>query len=188
MATVNIKDLYYTKLNKDDETGVEYEDTPKKIAGLMQLKIKPKTNSSSLRGDGQVTETFSNFDSADVEIEVNDISLEDRAILLGKNILKGVIEDTTVDIAPYVAIGFRAEMSNGKDMFVWLYKGQFSEIEDDYKQKEDKVSFQTPKLKATFMPRKNDDKWRAIAREDAIDYEKSIGDNWFSSPYKPITE
>jgi phi13 family phage major tail protein len=182
MAIVGLKDLHYALLTKDDSTGVTYS-TPKKIIGAINAKISPKSNTETLYADDGPSETATALGEIDVELEVKDIPLSVQAELLGHTLSNGVIVKKAEDVAPYVAIGFRSEKSNGKFRYKWLYKGKFSLPEEDYSTKEDKPKFQTPKIKATFIKREFDGAWEATGDEDETGF--TAGATWFDVVYEP---
>lgn len=177
---VGLKNLYYAVLTKDDATGVSYL-APVKIAGAINAKISPKSNTEVLYADDGPDETATALGEIDVEFEAKDISLTDQAALLGHSIVGGVMLKKATDVAPYVALGFMSKKSNGKYRYIWLTKGMFALPDQEYATGEDKPKFQTPKLTGTFVKRAYDDLWQRIADEDHPDYVASIGANWFNS-------
>lgn len=177
---IGLRDLYYAILTKDDSTGVTY-NTPVKIAGAIDVKINPKSETLALYGDDGPTETATTLGVIEVEIDVKDIGLDDQAALLGHTVTGGVIYKKSTDVQPYVALGFKTLKSNGKYRYVWLYKGRFDFQDNEYKTKEDKINFQTAKLKGMFIRRDNDNAWQKIADEDHPNYVASIGTNWFNA-------
>jgi len=177
---VGLKNLYYAVLTKDDATGVSYL-APVKIAGAINAKISPKSNTEVLYADDGPDETATALGEIDVEFEAKDISLADQAALLGHSIVGGVMLKKATDVAPYVALGFMSKKSNGQYRYIWLTKGMFALPDQEYATGEDKPKFQTPKLKGTFVKRAYDDLWQRIADEDHPDYVASIGANWFNS-------
>jgi phi13 family phage major tail protein len=179
---VGLSDLYYALLIKDDSTGVTY-DTPVKIAGAINAKISPKTNTETLYADDGAAETATAMGEIDVEIQTKDIDLATQAALLGHTVSNGVILKSNTDNAPYVAIGFRSVKSNGKYRYIWLYKGKFTLPDQEYKTKEDKPTFQTPTIKGTFVKREKDGLWQAIGDEDETGF--TAGATWFTSVYDP---
>lgn len=164
-ALVGLENLVYAKLT-NEATNV-YE-TPVAIAPAINAKIKPKVNSAILYGDNRAVETVSALGEIEVELEVTDLPLEVVAALLGHSLdaATGVITYNVDDIAPYVALGFKAKKANGKYRYVWLLKGKFEEQEDEYATTEDKVKFTTPKIKGTFVSR-SDSNWKYTADEDS---------------------
>ncbi len=177
---VGLNSLYYAVLTKDDATGVSYL-APVKIAGAINAKISPKSNTEVLYADDGPDETATALGEIDVEFEAKDISLTDQAALLGHSIVGGVMLKKATDVAPYVALGFMSKKSNGHYRYIWLTKGMFALPDQEYATGEDKPKFQTPKLKGTFVKRAYDDLWQRIADEDHPDYVASIGANWFNS-------
>lgn len=175
---VGLRDLYYAILTKDDSTGVAYQ-TPVKIAGAINAKISPKVESETLYADDGPSETATSLGEIDVELETKDLPLSAQAALLGHTISNGVLIKDADDVAPYVAIGFRSKKSNGKYRYVWLFKGRFETPEQEYKTAEDKPSFQTPKIKGTFIKRDYDGFWQAIGDEDETGF--TAGNTWFNN-------
>ena len=177
---IGLKNLYYAVLTKDDATGVSYL-VPVKIAGAINSKISPKSNTEVLYADDGPDETATALGEIDVEFEAKDISLTDQAALMGHSIVGGIMLKKATDAAPYVALGFMSKKSNGHYRYIWLTKGMFALPDQEYATGEDKPKFQTPKLKGTFVKRAYDDLWQRIADEDHPDYAASIGSNWFNS-------
>ena len=77
----------------------------------------------------------------------------------------GVMAYNLGDIAPYVALGFKVKKGNFHYKYVWLLKGNFEELSEEYATQEDKSKFSTPKLKGGFMARK-DGNWKFSADQD----------------------
>lgn len=177
---IGLKDIHIALLTKDDSTSVTYE-TPVKLERSISAKITPKTASEKLYSDDAVEEVINSFDSIDVEIELNQLSIESRTKLQGAKVVKGVLLETKDDIAPTLALGFKSKKSNGKYRYVWLYKGSFDLVADEYNTEEDKVKSQTAKLKGTFYARENDGAYRLIADEDATGIDTTMISAWFTT-------
>ncbi|WDC83429.1 hypothetical protein PL321_11845 [Caloramator sp. mosi_1] len=77
-------------------------------------------------------DVISSFEGIDVEIELNQLSLESRALLQGAKVVKGVLVESKDDISPIIALGFKSKKMNGKYRYVWLLKGKFELISDEY--------------------------------------------------------
>lgn len=179
-ALVGLENLVYAKLT--DETTNIYS-TPVKIAPAINAKIKPKVNSAILYGDNKAVETVSALGEVEIELEVTDLPLEVQAAILGHDLdtATGVMTYNENDIAPYVAIGFKSKKANGNYRYVWLLKGKFEEFEDEYATTEDKVKFTTPKIKGTFVTRK-DGVWKYTADEDS----GTVPVGFLSTVYEPL--
>lgn len=156
MAIKGLHGFRYTKLTKDDENIIEYSEEIKKLIGARNVKISPKVDSAELYGDDQLLETASALGAIEVEIDITDLTLEQRAELLGYKYENGVlIEDKNFKPIP-IGFGFVAPKSNGGNRMIWLTKGTLEPLEEEAKTKEDKVDFQTQKAKFKFMPRIKD--------------------------------
>lgn len=187
MATIGLKNLHVAKLTKDDKTGVTY-GAPQRLALAIEAKITPQVTSETLYADDKAAEVAESLGEIEVELGIDDLSSEMYALLLGKTANSdGVIEDKSTDTAPYVALGFSMPLSKGGEKLVWLYKGKFQLPEDQAKTKGDKVEFQTPTIKAKFVPREYDDKWRASVVTTDTGVDQAVIQNWFSAVYQETT-
>lgn len=179
MRQIGLKDIHIAVLTKDDNEGVTYE-VPTKLERSISAKISPKTSSEKFYSDDSVEEVVNAFDSIDVEIELNQLSIASRALLQGAKVVKGVLVETKNDVAPVLALGFKSKKSNKKYRYVWLYKGSFELTEDEYATEEDKANGKTAKLKGTFYARENDGAYRLMADEDETEIDKATIDGWFT--------
>jgi len=184
---IGLKDVYFAKLTKDDDTGVTYS-IPAKVAGAINAKISPKTSSEKIYSDDSVEEIINTFDSIDVEVEVNALDLTSRALLQGITTANGELLETTSDIAPEGALLFRSKKSNGKYRYVALYKGKFELVEDEYATQADKIESKTPKLKGSFYARNHDGAWRFTLDEDATGASTTKMAAWFTAVQESGTE
>lgn len=176
---IGLKDIMIAELLTDTSTGATYE-TPSKLERSIKATLKPKTSQTKLYSDDSMEEVINTFDSIDVEIELNQLTIESRALLQGAKIVKGVLLETKNDIAPTLALGFKSKKTNGKYMFVWLYKGSFELTEDTFETEEDKPKASTAKLKGTFYAREFDGAFRLIAHEDAVGVEPAFISAFFT--------
>ena len=177
---VGLNSLYYAVLTSDTPLGATY-NSPVAIAGAINAKISPKSNTETLYCDDGPDETVTSLGEIDVEFETKDIDLNTQAVLLGHSVTGGVLIKKSTDTAPYVALGFKSKKSNGSYRYVWLYKGKFALQEQEYQTAEDKPKFQTPKIKGTFIKRTFDNAWQKIGDEDHPDWAVSTGINWFTA-------
>jgi|SRR5690625_4755202 len=177
---IGLRDIHFAELIEDTKEAIEYE-TPERIIGAIQATITPTVNAETLFADDGPSEVASALGDIEVALNVKDLPLPVQAKLLGHRFENGVILRSADDIAPYVALGFRSQKSNGKDRFVWLYKGKFSVPEQDYTTKEDTPAFQTPTINGTFVKREHDNLWQVIGDEDEQDF--LAGPTWFDSVF-----
>jgi len=185
MAIVGLKDLYFVKLTTDDKDTLTYDGTVTKIAGAINAKITPAMNTSTLYTDDGPDETATALGEIAVELQVKDVPLSVQSVLLGHAIggTDKILRKKASDDPPYVAIAFRSLKSNGKYRYIWLYKGKFQLIKENYKTKAENVEFQTPTINATFVKRQNDKAWIAMGDEDATGWTAAVGTGWFTKPF-----
>lgn len=156
MAIKGLRGFRFCVLKSDTEEKLEYEELIKKLVGARNIKMSPKTSSGELRGDDGLLAVESAIDSIEVEIDIAELTLEERAILTGQKFVNGVLKENKDGKAPEIAFGFMAPLSSGGMRMKWLLKGKVEPLEEEAKTKEDKIEFQTQKIKIKFMPRIHD--------------------------------
>lgn len=153
-ATTGVKKLVYAIMT--DETAETY-GTVKSAPPLLNIKVAPKVDIATLYGDDKPVETATVVGDIAVDFETQDMPLEVQADFLGHKLSAetGELLYNVNDNAPYLAIGYQRTKGNGKSRYVWLYKVKFQEIDEEAKTKEDKVSFQTPKVSGIAIANKS---------------------------------
>lgn len=153
MATrIGCDNLVYAVMKTEDtaETAPVYEAV-KKAIGVMSLNINPNGSQETLFADDGPMDTASTLGKIEVEIQKAELTTENKADLLGHAIdTNGALVYGDSDIPPWVAIGFRTLKSNGMYRYVWLYKGKFTEPEDNNETKGDSINFQTDTISGQF--------------------------------------
>ena len=184
MATVGLRDVYFFPIIKDDETGTTYDEGIR-IGKAITANVQPQFNTAELRADDGVVETAEARGITNVTVQVDDLSKEAQAVILGKKINDdGVLLDSDDDRPPYGALAFRSEKANGAYRYVVLYKGKFTPPEANYETKQETPAFQTPTINGRFLRRNSDGLHGAQVDEDDQDLDQSIIDNWFNEPYE----
>ena len=178
---IGLENLTVAVVEEDKTTGIKYA-TPIKLERSIKAKISPKTSSEKLYSDDSVEEILNNFDSCDVEIEINQLQLKTRSLIQGAKIINGVLVENKDDIAPELALGFRSKKSNGKYRYVWLLKGKFEITEDEYETIGEKPTAQS------FYGRNSDGNWRIMEDEDSEGADMERLANWFKAVPEIIVE
>lgn len=177
---INIKNLHYAILTKDDETGVTY-GTITKIPGMMEITVTPNVLEGKLYGDGQVVDQESVLESLGVALNLNKLPLKDRAAMRGNTYTAGELEESIDDKAPYLALGWEVETTTGQSELAWLYKGKMAPPTDEQKQREGNITYNTNNTNLTFIPRVYDGKIRKLADGNDDTIEPTVIANWFTS-------
>lgn len=187
--TVSFRDIYIAKVTKNDTTGYE-TDTPVKLARAISGKISDKFTVEKIYSDDGTEDTNEYYQGTDVELEVNSLAPQDKALLFGHLYEKGYLVKNKDDKAPEVAVGYRAKKLNNKYEFTWLYCGTFGQgYDDNYATQEDKVTTQTATIKGAFNERACDGNFAVQVDESNLlaehtDAAAAIKD-WFSKVQEP---
>ena len=189
---IGLKDVHVALITSDGPSGTVYE-TPVKISRAITAKITPSVNSETLYSDDGVEDELSAFAGCEVEIEQNALTLEHRALLLGKKYHNGELVENSGDLPPKLALMFRSEKSTSTKVnpvyrYCVLYKGKFSEIEDEYETKGEKPNSKTTKIKGKFYDRDSDGNWRMMIDTDATGVDTDKITNFFTTVQEPDSE
>ncbi len=185
MPKVGLEKLYIALLTKDDETALTYEK-PEYYPGVREIAVKPTTQTEKLYAENKIWEQDTALDEIQVSIERADLSNKEEAKLLGHAIAEegGIIANET-DVAPYVALLYKANKSNKQARYQVLYKGKFTLPEENSKTKEGKAEFQTPQISGTFQSTINNGNWKYQVDTDDPDCPPGIDTTFFEEVIKP---
>lgn len=162
-ATVGLDMLYYAVMTNEE---LETYAAPVRIPGAIQATVTPTTNSATLYADDKADEVATSLGDIGFSLITKNLPTTALRDLLGHAIdSHGGLVRSASDNAPYVAIGYRRKMSNGKYRFNWLYKGKFQPEAQDAQTKTDTPAFQTPTITATFVPRDSDGHWQYVVND-----------------------
>lgn len=154
MATkIGCDNLVYALMTTEDtpEAAPVYGEV-KTAPGVISVNINPNTSLATLFADDGPMEVASTLGNIDVAINKAELTTENKADLLGHTVDEnGGIAYADSDVPPWVAIGFRTLKSNGKYRYVWLYKGKFTDPEDNNETKADSINFQTDTINGQFV-------------------------------------
>ena len=190
MATIGLSDLYYATIT-EAALGSETYGTPAKLAKAISADLSIEIAEAILYADDAASETIKSFKNGKLTLSVDDLGTDKAALLTGGSVDKnGVLINSTENVAPYVAIGFRAQKANGKYRYFWLYKVQFAPISTSLQTKGDSITFQTPSIEGTIIRRNKEDAsglhpWKAEVTEGDEGVESSVITGWFSQVYEP---
>jgi len=180
MPIIGIEKLYVAKQTKDDITGITYA-VPKYYAGVQTLGIKPKQNTEKLFAENILWDQATTLDSVDIEVDLADLTSAQRVELLGQTTaVTGGVYATGSDIAPYVALLYKATLRGGAKRYGVLYKGAFQLPDDNLEGQEGKVKFQAPKVKALFQTTQYNAMWEYHVDSTDPNCPVGIDSTWFT--------
>ena len=185
---ISVDKLYYCDVLADDENGVTY-GAPVWLEGVNSISYNPNTQTASWDADGGTYESYSADGEIQTTITVADLNPAQYAHLLGLTYAGGIITEDSNDNPPEVAIGFRAEKSNGAYRFIWILKGKFSKQQEDYQTKGSAgITYQPKQIMHTAIQRTYDGAKRHLLDSDDSNVSLTVQEltdasyGWFSSP------
>lgn len=190
MATIGLDKLYYAKIT-EAEDGEETYGTPEILAKAISAELSVELAEATLYADDGASEVVKDFKSGKLTLGVDDIGITAAQDLTGAAADdNGVLISAGENIAPPVAIGFRALRANGKYRYFWLYRVIFGIPSANLQTKGDSITFQTPSIEGTVMRRNKPDAkathpWKAEVSESASGVTAETISGWFGQVYEP---
>jgi len=186
MALTGLKKLHVAILTTEETNTYA---TPSQLSPAVSANVTPNYTTSPLYGDDRLVHVEEALGDIDIEIAVTDLTDADYALLMGVTPnADGVIEDSTNDQAPYVALGFEMPKPEGGVALRWYYKGKFQKPSETSATKAGTTEYQTPTISAKFMARE-DGKWRArVDYADAATIDAAVRATWFTKVYTTVPE
>ena len=158
--TTGLKDLYFAPITIAD--GVETWGTPAKLAAAITADISVNVAEATLYADDALNQSVKEFTSGTITLGVADLAADVVADILGQSTdADGITWGDGADVAPYVAVGFRAAKGDGTYRYIWLQKVQFAIPSESFETKGESISFKTPEIEGTFMTAAANNKWKA---------------------------
>lgn len=186
---VGVEGLVFCKVLTDTTTGTTYDESIHSLPGVQEIAITTSVSEDMFPADNIPTyDTASFVDSMEVSITVAALGREAEAFLLGRQMdANGVLMTTTSDVAPDVAMGFKATRKDGSIDYIWLYKGAFKPGDEKFRtQEKGKVNWQAPVVTGTFGGRLSDGKMRAKINTEDKDVTQAVLDSFFDAVYVPV--
>lgn len=190
MATIGFDKPHFAVIT-EDANGNETYGTPQVLAKGIDADLSVELLNAIIYADDGADIVINQFKQGTFTLNVNDLEAAVVAALTGAEVdSNGVIVHSTEDVAPPVAIGFRALKPNGKYRYFWLYRVTFAPLNDTFATKGDSITVQTPKLIGTVTRRhkvdtKGKHQWKTETTEGATGAVQSAIDGWFDAVYEP---
>lgn len=181
--TTGLKDLYFAPITMTD--GAEVYGEPEKMAEAISADITVNVAEATLYADDALNQSVKEFTNGEIKLGVADLDAKVLAKVLGQSTDgAGVTWAGGSDVAPYVAVGFRAAKTNGVYRYIWLQKVQFSIPSESFETKGESISFKTPEISGTFMKALTNDMWKADFT--GLPTEETAK-NWFTKVVSTVT-
>ncbi len=151
MATIGLKDMVYSKITLDKDTGEESYGTVKKLARAITASLSVDVAEAILYADDGVAEMTMEFAGGTLTLGVDDLKPDVQADLTGETMDGDEVVSYGEDSGGYVAVGFRAKKADGNYRCMWLLKVKFGAPSDEYETKKDSIDFKTPTIEGKIM-------------------------------------
>lgn len=187
--------VYAIMTTEDSATTAPTYGEVKHAPGVIAVNINPNASQETLFADDGPYDTATTLGRVEVEINKAELTTENKSDLLGHSIdSNGGIVYSSSDVPPWVAIGFRTLKSNGKYRYVWLYKGKFTDPEDNNETKGDSINFQTDTIRGQFVKLNNPVvvngkeafPWKYEIDGDNADANQTVISGWFEDVVMPV--
>ena len=190
MPAIGFDRLYYSKIT-EDLNGDETYGTPLSMSKGMTAALEIETNEATLFADDSAAEVVKEFKNGKLTLGISDIGAAVACDLIGV-----VIDDNGVGIsqsegmAPPVAVGFRAKLSNGKYRYYWIYRVIFGIPSTNLQTKGDTITFSTPTIEGMIVRRNKLDgqgkhPWKAEVDEGDVNVPAETITGWYTAVYEP---
>ncbi|WP_461614372.1 major tail protein [Clostridium sp. Marseille-QA1073] len=177
-ARINVKNMVYAILTKDDTQTVEYGEV-KPFAKAMQIQVTPSVSSGTLYGDGMKQEVIGKLTGLTVVADINKLPIDVRTEILGITYENGVATDKAGDEAKEIALGYMVEQTGNTNEYIWLLKGRPQPYASTVQQQTDNINFSTDSVTIEFVPREHDTEIRKFADSADSAFTKEMQDKWF---------
>ena len=174
MGLVHGLDMFHIAELTGDTTDAALFETPTKLEGAVNVKVDPKTESTTFWADNSAYDVINSLGDIDVDLEVADLPLTMQKKIYNMNEVNGVQFSNKDDQPINLALGFRAKVSSGGYRYYWLLKGKPELLPIEHKTDEGKADPQTSKIKLKFMPLQHNGNWKAQAETEQLK-----GLDWF---------
>lgn len=194
-VAIGLTNLHYALLVEDTAPttiggtdGKATYEAPVRISGAISANFSPNASNDTLFADDGPYDTASTLGAMSLELNVADIPPAIRAVLLGSkyNTETGVVEASSEDIPPYVAIGMSVKKSNGADRYIWYLKGKFTAPDENNQTKSDSINWNTPTIQGNFLKRDADNLYRVAIDTDDTNVTADVKNKWFTNDNKYI--
>lgn len=166
-GVVGVEKLYYAKITSDVPGQTPVFAAPVYLQGIKEIGLKVTINTEKLYAENKVWESDTAFDSTEATINVVDLLNTENADLMGHKLAEsGGIIYSENDVAPDIALLFKANKANGKARYVVLYNNKFTDSDETYKGKEGKTEFQTKSIVSTGAALKSNGMWKYTVDEE----------------------
>lgn len=192
-ALIGVDMFHYSKLLADTADTLAYSEMVS-VPDTIEMNVNTNSSAATLFADNKPAIAYTTVGVVELSLVKATLPNEFLKEILGNKMVGAVRHTSSDQTSPYVGVAWRQSYSDGNFAYVKLYKGKFSEPENNAKTKEDSVEFQTRTITANFIATSYkataDDTTKfsylmATCDETDADYTNE-GTTWFESMIAPI--
>jgi len=192
-ALVGLDNFHFAKMLLDTQDTIAYGEMVS-VPDTIELNVNTNSSSATLFADNKPAIVYTTIGVVEVSLVKATLPNEFLQEILGNKMVGAVRHTSPSQVSPYVGIAWRQLYSDGNYAFVKLYKGKFTEPENNAKTTEESVEFQNRSItgnfvattfKATADDGKSFSYLMATCDETDAEYTNE-GDTWFDSMLAPV--
>lgn len=181
-SRIGAENLTVAKILSDVAGGATTYDTPVAFAKkLMKISVKHSGSMESQYADDQTVDIYVEDGDITVDINVTDLTEDEKALCLGQTMSAGIRTPNPNDVKPYFCVSWKSRKRNGAYKYFKLLKVAFKEPDEDFESKAEKTTPQTDTLSGTGIQRLSDGLRKRVADADAASYIAGTGSGWFTT-------
>jgi phi13 family phage major tail protein len=175
-VAIGVQDAVYSLYNKSAGT----YGAVTSLAPLIEISFDPASSIATLFANNGPTEMYSSsIGEATLSFSVTDLQPQVIADLLGRTYANGIIEESSTDTAPIVALGGKILRTNGVWEYFWIQRAMLSAPATTSRTKESGIEFAPPVMEGRVI--QNDDGvYRTRVRTDDPSASSTTLTNWFN--------
>lgn len=174
--------LTVAKVLTDVVGGTTTYDTPYEFTKkLMIIGVKEDKASEKQYADDQTVDIYSEDGDITLDIDVTDLTEDEKAMLLGQTMAAGVRTPAPSDVRPYFCVMWKGKKRDKKYKYNKVLKVQFSEPDESYETQKGPSKPQTDKFVGIGIQRLSDGIRKRIADEASTTWVPGTGTSWFTS-------
>ena len=182
-SRIGAEQLTLAKILADPAGGTTTYDTPLAITKkLIKIGVKNSSSMDPQYADDQTVDIYSEDGDVELEIDITDLTEDEKALLFGQTMVAGVrTPNSATDVRPYFCVSWKSKKRNLKYKYYKILKVMFSEPDEEFETKQEKSAPQTDKISGTGIQRISDGLRKRIADADSTTWLTATGTDWFTT-------
>jgi phi13 family phage major tail protein len=181
-SRIGAETLTLAKLLTDVAGGATTYDTPFGISKkLISIGVKHSGSMDPQHADDQTADVYVEDGDVTIDINVTDLTEDEKAIIFGQTMAAGVRAPAPADVRPYFAVSWKSKKRNASYKYYKILKVIFREPDEDFATKAEKAVPQTDTISGTGIQRMSDGLRKRVADADAASWVVGTGTGWFTT-------